>query len=308
MYGCEKVHTYLYRRIFTAETDHKLLEIISMKNLIAAPARPQRMLLWLQQYDMTITYRPGKEMLLADALSCLPSWTDRQIQLDLRFNAISTRSHLTNIAAETQWDPILSTAHRLILNGWPNRCTNIPRISKNYWDFHDELSIKDDLLMKGKWVVILPSCWDSIMDNAEINKALALARTCVYWPGMEADVTDYTKRCLMCIKCSNLPVETLHPHKVPPGPWVKIGMDFFQDHHGKKYLIVADYFRKFPYVFSVASAHHFKTIYHLWELFTVEGIPIILMSDNVPPFNGDKFKRFAWEFDFVHTTSSPHFH
>ena len=24
-----------------------------------------------------------------------------------------------------------------------------------------------------------------------INKALALARMCVYWPGMEADVTDY---------------------------------------------------------------------------------------------------------------------
>ena len=55
-----------------------------MKNLIAAPVRLQRMLLQLQQYDMTITYRPGKEMLLADALSCLPSWTDTQIKLNLR--------------------------------------------------------------------------------------------------------------------------------------------------------------------------------------------------------------------------------
>ena len=49
-----------------------------------------------------------------------------------------------------------------------------------------------------------PSCRDSIMDDlhkshAGINKALALARTCVYWPGMEADVTDYIKRCLTCI-------------------------------------------------------------------------------------------------------------
>ena len=44
--------------------------------------------------------------------------------------------------------------------------------------------------------------------HAGINKALALARMCVYWPGME-DVTDY-KRCLTCIECSNLPVETLH--------------------------------------------------------------------------------------------------
>ena len=60
MYGWEKFHTYLYRRTFTVKTDHKLLEMISMKNLIAAPARLQRMLIWLQQYDMIIMYRPGK--------------------------------------------------------------------------------------------------------------------------------------------------------------------------------------------------------------------------------------------------------
>ena len=72
MYSCEKFHTYLYGSTFLVETDHKLWEMISMKNLIAAPVRLQRMLLWLQQYDMTITYRPGK-MVLADALSCLPS-------------------------------------------------------------------------------------------------------------------------------------------------------------------------------------------------------------------------------------------
>ena len=109
--------------------------------------------------------------------------------------------------------------------------------------------------------------------HASINKAMDLARTCVYWPSMEADITDYIKQCLTCIKCSNLPVEMLHPHEVPPGPWVKIDVDFFQDHLGKKHLIVADYFSKFPYMFPVASTHHFKTINHLRELFAAEGVP-----------------------------------
>ena len=144
--------------------------------------------------------------------------------------------------------------------------------------------------------------------HASINKAMDLARTCIYWPGMEADMTDYIKRCLTCIECSNLPVETLQPHEVPPGPWVKIGVDFFQDHLGKKHLIVADYFSKFPYVFPVASTHHFKTITHLRELFAAEGIPAIVMSNNGPPSNGEEFRQFAHDFDFVHTTSSPHFH
>ena len=55
MYSCEKFHTYLYGRTFVVETDHKPLEMISLKNLISAPLRLQRMLLRLQQYDMVIT-------------------------------------------------------------------------------------------------------------------------------------------------------------------------------------------------------------------------------------------------------------
>ena len=37
VYGCEKFHTYLYGRTFIMEMDHKPLEMISLKNLTAAP-------------------------------------------------------------------------------------------------------------------------------------------------------------------------------------------------------------------------------------------------------------------------------
>ena len=219
---------------------------------------------------------------------------------------------LTKIGAETQWDPILLMMHRLTLNSWPDRQGHVPRAARFYWSFHDKLSIDGDLLTKGEQVVIPPSCRDDIMadlhgSHAGINKAMDLARTCVYWPGMEADVTNYIKQCLTCIKCSNLPVEMLKPHEVLPRPWVKIGVDFFQDHLGKKYLIVADYFSKFPYMFPVASTHHFKTITHLRELFAAEGVPAVVMSDNRPPFNGEEFRQFAHDFDFIHTTLSPPF-
>ena len=126
---------------------------------------------------------------------------------------------------------------------------------------------------------------------------------------MEADVTDYIKRCLTCINSSHLPLETLHPHEVPPGPWVKVSENgLLQDDFEKKHLIIADYFSKFPYIYPVASSHHLETINYLCELFTMEGVPVIVMSDNGPPFNGDDFKRFTRDFDFVHITSSPYFH
>ena len=42
---------------------------------------------------------------------------------------------------------------------------------------------------------------------------------------MEADVMEYIKQCVTCIDNTKMPVETLHPHEVPAGPWIK-GMDF----------------------------------------------------------------------------------
>ena len=83
VYGCEKFHMYLYRRTFIMEMDHKPLEMISLKNLTAAPTRLQRMHLHLQQYDLVIMYWPGREMLLVDALSSLLSRTKTEIKLDL---------------------------------------------------------------------------------------------------------------------------------------------------------------------------------------------------------------------------------
>ena len=45
VFGCEKFYTYLYGRSFMVETDHKPLEMISLKNFISTPVCLQRMLL-----------------------------------------------------------------------------------------------------------------------------------------------------------------------------------------------------------------------------------------------------------------------
>ena len=57
--------------------------MIAMKNLANAPPRLQRMLLELQRYDVTIKYRPGPQMQLADALSRCPARASPEIKLDM---------------------------------------------------------------------------------------------------------------------------------------------------------------------------------------------------------------------------------
>ena len=83
VFACQRFSTYLLGRSFIAESDHKLLEMIAMKNLVNVPPRLQRMLLELQRYDVTIKYRPGKEIQLADALSRCPARASQEIKMDM---------------------------------------------------------------------------------------------------------------------------------------------------------------------------------------------------------------------------------
>ena len=68
VFGCEKFHHYLYGRNFVAETDHKPLEIIIKKPSHLVPMRLQRMRIRLQRYNVTVQYKPGKSIPVADTL------------------------------------------------------------------------------------------------------------------------------------------------------------------------------------------------------------------------------------------------
>ena len=68
VFSCERFHTYIYCSNVVVETDHKPLEMIRLMNFTSAPPRLQRMLLRIQGYDMIITYHPGREMIVADAM------------------------------------------------------------------------------------------------------------------------------------------------------------------------------------------------------------------------------------------------
>ena len=103
VFACQRFSTYLLGRSFIAESDHKPLEIIAMKNLVNAPPHLQRMLLELQKYDVTIKYQPGKEMQLADALSRCPARASQEIKLDMRVDYIAfTKPWIEKLKDSTQ--------------------------------------------------------------------------------------------------------------------------------------------------------------------------------------------------------------
>ena len=129
VFGCERFRTYLYGCKFQVESDHKPLEMISLKNLIAAPPRLQRMLLRLQEYDLNIIYLPCKVMTLADEFSRLPNKkTKEEINLNVRVDFVQFPTEkLTQIHQATKADPILCELRETILQGWPNTFRKISK-------------------------------------------------------------------------------------------------------------------------------------------------------------------------------------
>ena len=312
VFACQRFNTYVLGRPFTVESDHKPLEMIHLKSLASAPPRLQRMLLQLQRYDVTIRYKPGKEMLLADAMSRCPSLSSEEIKLDMRVDYIAfNKAWLAKLREATREDPILSTVYQLSQQGWPHQRRHTPRMARAYWDFRDELSIDNGLLLKGPRIVI-PSCLrEEYLErlhrgHLSTTKVQQNARQHLYWPGLDADITDYTRRCQECIKRSLPPKEPLQAHEVPQQPWERIAMDYFNS-GGRLYILVCDYFSKFPFLFQAKSTSWANLRDHLTELFAIEGTPDEIMSDNGPPFNGKEFADFLSGLGIRHSTSSPHY-
>ena len=78
-------------------------------------------LLQLQQYDVTIRYRPGKDMLLTDAMTKCPARGSKEIKLDMRVNYMSfNKTWIAKLKETTLENLILSTVYQLTHQGWPH--------------------------------------------------------------------------------------------------------------------------------------------------------------------------------------------
>ena len=128
LYGCEKFHHYIYGRTVTIETDHKPLLAINRKPLYQATPRLQRMPMKLQRYDVLLTYVPGKEMYISDALSraYLEETAETLIDEDLDVNFVErelpmTSEKIAQLKQHTVTDEQLQLLADIIAKGLPEK-------------------------------------------------------------------------------------------------------------------------------------------------------------------------------------------
>ena len=170
-----------------------------MKNLANAPPHLQRMLLELQRYNVTIKYRPGKEIQLVDALSHCPARDSQEIKLDMRVDYIAfTKPWIEKLKDSTPRNPILAMVYQLTQQGWPHQRRHVPHLAWRYWDFRDELSTDDGMLLKGPRLIIPGELQEEYLSrlhegHLSTNKVQENAKQHMYWTGIDKHKEDYTK-------------------------------------------------------------------------------------------------------------------
>lgn len=112
---------------------------------------------------------------------------------------------------------------------------------------------------------------------------------------MYKDIEETTKTCRTCEELQNIQQKkTLITSEVPPRAWHTIGADLFTL-DGSEYLVVADYYLKYPFVRIIPSGQSYSStvIKIMRQLFSEQGIPVAVRSDNGPHFSGQAFQEFA---------------
>ena len=202
-----------YGRKFTLFTDHQpLTRIFGPKSGIPplAAARLQRWAVLLSGYDYDIVYKKSADNANADIFSRFPVPTrdEEDPDPDEHYVFATAVSSLPVTAVEiadfTKKDKVLVKAYEYTSSGWPNHCPD-PEI-KPYWNRREDLSLEDGCLLSGRRVVIPLKLQGYLLDELHechpgMCRMKALARTFVWWPGLDQDIED---RVRFCEDCSGL--------------------------------------------------------------------------------------------------------
>ena len=317
VWGCEHFSHYLEGSDFTVVTDHKPLEGIIRKTTAQPTARIHRLMLRLQPYRLNIIYRPGKTN-PADYLSrhvrwaSIPkgkSWLD-----DQTYNVVIHAVHsygliLDELKEETSRDECLQKVINAITTG---KWDTIHKEHSSYWNIRDELSVSEGLVIRGERIVIPEILQNRVVNIAHashqgIVKTKALLRETVWFPGIDRLVEKVVASCLPCQ--ANTKVKNAEPLKMtelPKGPWKEVSVDFCGPFSTGEYLLVViDDYSRFPEVETLHSTSYEATKPKLDAIFSRQGYPEVLKSDNGPPFQGQEFAAWAKERGFTHRKITP---
>lgn len=197
-------------------------------------------------------------------------------------------------------DHICSTIINYCRTGWPEK-NDVGADLGPYWKARGELTVdKNNLLLYGKCIFVPKSLQKQTLEKLHtghqgVKRCRLHANTSVWWPGLSHEVENMVKQCQRCARDYIPRKEPMIPTEVPDYLWQKIGTDLFHL-KGATYLVVIDYFSRYPEVQRLPSIISQKVIEVLKTVFSHHGIPEVVISVNGPQFTSQECTQFATKY------------
>ena len=273
------------------------------------------------RFTYTISHVPGKNLTVADTLSRSP--VSSPTSEDTRFNSEvdafvdlmlqslpATEKRLQQIQQAQKEDAVCCKLIKYCLEGWPDK-NLLPGPIKPYIHVAAELTVQNDLLLRGSRIVIPVSLQIEILDKLHsahqgIHKCRQRAQQSVWWFGLNRQLTDLVNNCPKCCKDRYQHPEPLIPSEFPSLPWQKLATDLFY-WKGSAYLLIIDYYSRYIETAKLSGESSTEVIRHTKSILARHGIPKEIVSDNGPQYSSLEYEKFAEDYGFLHTTSSPRF-
>ena len=226
-----------------------------------------------------------------------------QVVTSLPASAKRLREYKEGQDADTE----CAKAKAYCLTDWPSRSELEPNLIP-YWEERNSLSIHYGLLLHCQQLVIPHAMRKETLSRIHDghqgrDRCQEIAKSCVWWPSMMKEIINKVQGCPECAKEKSPRREPLLATPLPEFPWQVVGTDLFE----YQYLIVVDYFSRYPEVARLTTTTSSAIITHLKSIFARHGIPETVHSDNGPQYASREFSSFAKQYCFVRLTSSPRY-
>jgi transposase InsO family protein len=325
-WACDRFATYIIGKEITLVTDHRpLVSILGQKCIDELSPRLQRYRMRLMRYSYKVQHVSGKSFYTPDTLSRAPVHDDeepednvyqvkeiRELEQNLVDSVPATDARMKEVLELQENDFTCRLLRKMILEGWPKKTSEVPILCRAFWGVRGDLTIVQDMIMKGNAMYIPSKLRKEILmrihdGHMGIYKSIQRAKDAVWWPGITNDIKTYVSQCTACLEQKGNRPEPLISTPLPQLPWQVVGTDL-AERGSQSYLIIIDYYSRYPEVFSLSNLTTSKVIIErMKSAFARHGIPQEVRSDNGPQYISNEFKKFSEEYGFRHVTSSPRY-
>ena len=285
------------------ETDH-----CSLKYFQTQPNLSQRQARWsefMSQFDYQIIYLPGKQNIVADALSRRRDWNEQGEDNEHQKHLASINSSVNNDILQRIRDAYSSDEVCIhLLNDVNNTTTSGSTASNTFtvqngviYNKHQQVYVPNNERLKQ---LILHEHHDSkLACHIGVAKTFELISRSFWWPNIYEDVHSYVKSCLPCQqnKATNTKKNgLLSPLPIPQHKWQVVSIDFISplpktNSQHDAIMVVVDKLTKYAHFIptvSTLTATQTATLFFR-EIVRHHGLPATIISDR-----DTRFTSFFW--------------